>query len=106
MLKTFWTGPNGWRDRKHPDGTIIWTSPTGHTYTTRPAGAVLFPALSPATATLWNSNPPQPAANPDTRGTKMPRRRHTRAANRAHAITAERELNDDLVAEHHEPPPF
>ncbi|NVN49436.1 hypothetical protein HLY00_4117, partial [Mycolicibacterium hippocampi] len=57
-------------------------------------------------ATLWNSDPPQAPTDPDTRATKMPRRRHTRAANRAHAITTERKLNDDLVTEHNKPPPF
>ncbi len=28
LLKTFWNGAKGWRDRQRPDGTIIWTSPT------------------------------------------------------------------------------
>jgi hypothetical protein len=51
------------------DGTIIWTSPTGHTYTTHPGSAM------------------------------MPTRRHTRAHNTAKAITAERRINDPLVAE-------
>ena len=36
LLKTFWNGANGWRDRQLPDGTVVWTSPTGHTYTTHP----------------------------------------------------------------------
>jgi hypothetical protein len=36
----------------------------------------------------------------------MPKRRHTRAHNKAKAITAERRLNDGLVAEHNKPPPF
>jgi hypothetical protein len=40
----------------------------------------------------------------------MPRRRHTRAANKAKAITAERKLNDtyaaDRIAERNKPPPF
>lgn len=29
LLKTFWAGPDGWRERLHPDGTIEWTSPSG-----------------------------------------------------------------------------
>ena len=106
LLKTFWTGENGWHDRQLPDGTIIWTSPTGHTYTTHPAGAALFPALSPPTAALWNGDPPRNDTTTDRRGAMMPRRRHTRAQNHAHSITAERRLNDDLVAEHNKPPPF
>jgi hypothetical protein len=39
----------------------------------------------------------------------MPKRRHTRAANKAKAITAERKLNEALVAEvahRNKPPPF
>lgn len=105
LLKTFWTGSNGWRDRQLPDGTIVWTSPSGHTYTTRPGGAVLFPALRPPTPVLWNGDPPT-LTGTDGRGTMMPRRRQTRAVNRARTIAAERRLNDDLVAEHNRPPPF
>jgi hypothetical protein len=33
------------------DGTVIFTSPTGHRYTTEPAGALLYPALSTLTGT-------------------------------------------------------
>jgi hypothetical protein len=29
LLKTFWGGPDGWRDEQHPDGTITWTTPSG-----------------------------------------------------------------------------
>ncbi len=36
LLKTFWNGATGWRDRQLPDGTIIWTSPTR----SRPAHAL------------------------------------------------------------------
>ena len=43
LLKTFWNGIGGWRDRQLPDGTIIWTSPTGHTYVTYPGSLHLFP---------------------------------------------------------------
>ena len=88
-----------------PDGTVVWTSPTGHTYTTRPGGAALFPALRPPTPDLWDGDPP--TIDKDTRrGAMMPRRRHTRAAKRARAIAAERQLNDDHVAERNRPPPF
>jgi hypothetical protein len=45
LLKTFWSGVNGWRDRQLPDGAIIWTSPTGHTYTPYPGAMHLFPML-------------------------------------------------------------
>ena len=43
LLKTFWTGPDGWTDQQHPDGTITWTSPSGRTYTTYPGSRILFP---------------------------------------------------------------
>jgi hypothetical protein len=36
----------------------------------------------------------------------MPRRRTTRAQNRAKRIEAERKLNDEYVAERNKPPPF
>jgi hypothetical protein len=93
LLKTFWTGVKGWRDRQLPDGTIIWTSPTGHTYTTYPGSLHLFPALCEPTATLWTGDPPvmQPT---DQRGAMMPKRRHTRDHNTAKAIAAERRLNE------------
>jgi hypothetical protein len=105
ILKTFWNGVKGWRDRQLPDGTIVWTSPTGHTYTTYPGSRHLFPQLCKPTGTLWTGEPPtvEPA---DDRGVMMPKRRHTRAHNTAKAIAAERRLNDDYLAEHNRPPPF
>jgi hypothetical protein len=45
LLKTFWTGINGWRDQQWPDGTVVWTAPSGQTYTTRPGSRLLFPSL-------------------------------------------------------------
>lgn len=105
LLKTFWIGALGWRDRQYPDGTVRWTSPTGHIYTTEPGSRLLFPVLCRPTATLWTGDPPVVPTS-DLRGRSMPRRRRTRAHNRARAITAERRLNDDLVAERTKPPPF
>ena len=52
LLKTFYTGPTGWAERQLPDGTVIWTAPTGHTYSTEPAGALIFPALKQSTGEL------------------------------------------------------
>jgi hypothetical protein len=101
LLKTFW----GWRDRQLPDGTVIWTTPTGHTYTTRPGSADLFPALCAPTGKLWTGAPPAVETTSD-RGAMMPKRRNTRTHNRAKANTAERRLNNDLVAERNRPPPF
>src|SRR3954447_6602693 len=78
LLKTFWNGASGWRDRQLPDGTVEWTSPTGHTYTTYPGSKHLFPQLCEPTATLWPGEPPV-AESTGERGAMMPRRRHTRA---------------------------
>lgn len=66
----------------------------------------MFPCLRPATASIWDGDPPAYTTDTDRRGAMMPRRRHTRATNRAHAITAERRLNETLVAELNRPPPF
>ncbi len=46
-LKTFHGGPDGWRDKQLPDGTIVWTSPTGRVYRTTPDGYELFPQMRP-----------------------------------------------------------
>jgi Domain of unknown function (DUF222) len=105
LLKTFWNGIGGWRDRQLPDGTVIWTSPTGHTYTTHPGSKHLFPTLCEPTGTLWTGEPPAIETTGD-RGVMMPKRRHTRAHNTAKAIDAERRLNDATVAERNRPPPF
>ena len=105
LLKTFWVGRTGWSEKQLPDGTVVWTLPTGHTRTTYPGSLHLFPKLCEPTATLWVGEPPTVDAS-TARGMKMPRRRHTRAVNRAKAKAAERKLNDALVAEHNRPPPF
>ena len=105
LLKTFWNGASGWRDRQLPDGTVEWTSPTGHTYTTYPGSKHLFPQLCRPTATLWAGEPPVTECTRD-RGAMMPKRRHTRAHNTTRAIAAERRLNDAYVAERNKPPPF
>ncbi|MEW5810598.1 MAG: DUF222 domain-containing protein [Actinomycetota bacterium] len=105
LLKTFWSGPEAWHDRQLPDGTVIWTSPTGHSYTTYPGSRDLFPSLCRPTGTLWDGDPPRQSAC-EARGAMMPRRRHTRAQNRARAVTAARRLNQQHGAEPHGPPPF
>jgi hypothetical protein len=115
LLKTFYSGPHGWRDWQEPDGTVIWTSPTGHTYTTKPGGAVLFPVLAVPTGTLVLPK----LTPPDTgkRGLMMPTRRRTRAADRAARNNWERGINEARIAAEaareaaqsaacHDPPPF
>ena len=100
LLKTFW----GWLDQQLPDGTIIWTAPSGQTYTTHPGSRLLFPTLCRPTAPV-NAPANAPNAEPN-RGLKMPRRKTTRAQDRAKRIEAERRLNDDHVAERNRPAPL
>jgi hypothetical protein len=112
LLKTFY---NGWRDRQHRDGTLVWTSPTGHTYITKPVGALYFPALAVPTGALI-----QPTFVPPSehhRGLNMPTRQRTRAQDRAARISWERGINEariaaeaarraERLAASNDPPPF
>ncbi|PQM50397.1 HNH endonuclease signature motif containing protein [Mycolicibacter virginiensis] len=95
LLKTFWVGPTGWRDRQEPDGTVIWTAPTGHTYVTKPGGALYFPQLANPTGELdlpeWSPT--------GSRGVMMPTRRRTRAQDRAYRIWLERNHNQERIAD-------
>lgn len=95
LLKTFWTGPDGWADRQLPDGTVVWTSPAGRTYTTTPGGRAFFPQWDTTTAGLETTSH---IATQDNQGVMMPRRRRTRAQDRAQRIKAQRALNDNYVA--------
>jgi hypothetical protein len=106
LLKTFLCGTDGWREQQLPDGTLIVTSPTGHTYTTKPGSALLFPAVCRPTATLWAPGEEPTVWPRGDRGLMMPKHRLTRAENLAKRIQAERELNDEYVAERNKPPPF
>ena len=115
LIKTFYSGPRGWTDKQLPDGTIIFTAPTGHTYTTKPSGGMLFPALRASTGAL---SLPRTADVPVTdRALMMPRRKQTREDDRRDRIIAERRLRTELIAEqerqrqawlaaNYEPPPF
>ncbi len=115
LLKTFFTGPNGWSQRQLADGSLVWTAPTGHTYRTEPHGGQLFPALKTPTG----EPDPAPAVDrPDTdRTVMMPTRRQTRDQDRRDRIANERRQRADLIAEQerqrqawqtatYEPPPF
>jgi hypothetical protein len=89
LVKTFW----GWGEKQLPDGTLILTSPSGHTYVTTPGSALLFPSLCLSTGEI-----PAPEADPPPnscgqRTAMMPKRRRTRAQNRAHRVTTERRQN-------------
>lgn len=93
LLKTFC----GWLDRQLPDGSVIWTSPSGQTYTTSPGSRLLFPSLCRPTAPVAA---PQNVPNARSgRGLSMPRRRSTRAEDRANRINAERARNRELRAD-------
>ncbi|KWX67842.1 HNH endonuclease signature motif containing protein [Mycobacterium sp. NAZ190054] len=105
LMKTFWGGPNGWRDEQLPDGTVIWTTPAGQTYTTTPGSRLFFPAWNTTTAELPPMTQPPPGSGRDV---QMPRRRRTRAADRAARIKAERDDNAARRAfeqQPHEPQP-
>lgn len=86
--KTFW----GWHDQQLPDGTVIWRSPGGQTYVTHPGSALLFPSLCSPTGELPPPENP-PADHGADRTLKMPKRRRTRAQNRASYIAAQRKHN-------------
>jgi hypothetical protein len=91
LVKTFW----GWRDQQLPDGTLILTSPAGRTYVTTPGSALLFPSLCLSTGGI-----PAPEADPPPdycaeRSAMMPKRRRTRAQDRAQRIATERRQNHD-----------
>ncbi|OBK97357.1 HNH endonuclease signature motif containing protein [Mycobacterium sp. 1165178.9] len=88
LMKTFW----GWRDRQLPDGTVIWTLPDGHTYVTTPGSALLFPSLCVPTGDVPGVATPRPERCAD-RTAMMPKRRTTRAQNRAARIATERRHN-------------
>ena len=108
LHKTFW----GWRDRQLPDGTLVWTSPHGQSYTTHPGSRLLFPRLCRPTAPVITRD--IPGDPPDTAGTgrglMMPRRKQTRAQQRANTIADQRRANEpwaaERIAERNKPPPF
>ncbi len=89
LLKTFW----GWTEQQLPDGTLILTSAAGDTYVTAPGSALIFPSLCQAVGGM-----PAPEAQPPQdycaeRSAMMPKRRRTRAQDRAHRVAAERRHN-------------
>ncbi len=112
LVKTFW----GWTEKQLADGTLILTSPAGHTHVTTPGSALLFPSLCHAVGGM-----PTPETDPPPdnycgdRSAMMPKRRRTRAQNRAHRIATERRQNHDArlaqragpaAPPDDEPPPF
>jgi hypothetical protein len=89
LVKTFW----GWRDQQLPDGTVILTAPSGHTYVTTPGSALLFPSLCRSIGGMPSPEADAPLDYCGERTAMMPRRRRTRAQDRAHRVAAERRQN-------------
>lgn len=113
LIKTFYTGPNGWRDEQLPDGTIILTAPTGHVYRTEALGGILFPGLAVPTGPVATTTPVEGVG----RTAMMPMRTTTREQDRRARIRQERRRRLELNAEQerqrqawlaatYEPPPF
>jgi hypothetical protein len=92
LLKTFY----GWAEQQLPDGTLILTAPTGHTYITTPGSALLFPSLCYSVGGLpaAEADPP-PQDYCAERTAMMPKRRRTRAQDRAAKVATERKHNRD-----------
>lgn len=80
-VKTFVTGPNGWRDEQLADGTIVWTSPTGREYRTTPDGFELFPQMRP------------PPGQPTRRKRNRQRERRARVQYLRRTLRAQRPVN-------------
>src|SRR6201993_4350024 len=89
LVKTFW----GWGEQQLADGTLILTSPAGHTYVPTPGSALLFPNLCRPTGGLPAPETDPPADYCAERAAMMPKRRRTRAQDRAHRIATERRQN-------------
>jgi hypothetical protein len=92
LIKTFFD----WAEQQLPDGTLILTSPAGHTYVTTPGSALLFPSLCRSVGGFFPATEADPP--PDycaERSSMMPRRRRTRAQDRATRVATERRHNRD-----------
>ncbi|WP_203801021.1 HNH endonuclease signature motif containing protein [Mycobacterium heckeshornense] len=98
LVKTFW----GWREKQLADGTLILTAPTGHTYVTTPGSALLFPGLCRPTGELAAPPADPPVDYCSERTAMMPKRRRTRAQDRAHRIATERRHNRQARRGRHE----
>ncbi|BDE13973.1 hypothetical protein Mkiyose1665_04230 [Mycobacterium kiyosense] len=90
LVKSFW----GWREKQLADGTLILTSPAGETHVTTPGSALLFPSLCAAVGGMPSPETDTPPADYCAERTAMmPRRRRTRAQDRATRIATERRHN-------------
>ncbi len=89
LVKTFW----GWREQQLADGTLILTSPTKHTYVTTPGSALLFPTLCAPTGGMPILHTHHRITYSPDRAAMMPKRRRTRAQDRAYRVATERSHN-------------
>lgn len=91
LVKTFM----GWAEQQLADGTLILTSPAGRTYVTTPGSALLFPSLCRAVGGFAAPEADTPADYRCERTAMMPKRRRTRAQDRAARVATERRHNRD-----------
>ena len=91
---------------------MVWTSPHGQSYTTHPGSRLLFPRLCRPTAAVTTREEfrDESDTTATSRGLMMPRRKQTRAQQRANNIADQRRLNKpgaaERNAERNKPPPF
>ncbi len=91
LIKTFM----GWAEQQLADGTLILTSPAGHTYVTTPGSALLFPSLCHSVGGFVAVEADPPPEDSGERAAMIPRRRRTRAQERAYRVASERRHNRD-----------
>jgi hypothetical protein len=89
LVKTFW----GWTEKQLADGTLIVTSPGGQTYVTTPGSALLFPSVCRAVGGMPAAEVEVAADYCAERTAMMPRRRRSRAQQRAYRVATERHHN-------------
>jgi hypothetical protein len=93
----------------------VFTAPTGHTYTTKPHGGTMFPALAQSTGELTGLM--TVSEQSPHRDVMMPKRKQTREQDRRDRINQERRERTELIAEEerqrqawlaatYKPPPF
>ncbi|GFG88090.1 hypothetical protein MBOU_01320 [Mycobacterium bourgelatii] len=94
LVKTF----VGWTEQQLADGTLILTSPSGDTHVTTPGSALLFPSLCRAVGGMPRLKVEGTEDYCGQRAAMMPRRRRTRAQERATRVKAERKRNREARA--------
>ncbi|MGA7052091.1 MAG: HNH endonuclease signature motif containing protein [Mycobacterium sp.] len=114
LVKTFF----GWHEKQLPHGTLILTSPAGHTHVSAPGSALLFPTLCAPAGGMPALHAHHRIAYCPERVALMPKRRRTRAQDRAQRVATERSHNRKRLRQAYqaaqpkqpspddEPPPF